>query len=63
MLHLEELAKEYQRDAIRRAEQRRQTEEALHSPTPSKSGSSISSNKLGHLLFVTGLKLIGWSEK
>lgn len=63
MIHLEELAKEYQRDAIRRAEQRRQIEEALNSSTPSQAGSPTRSGKLGHLLFVTGLKLIGWSEK
>ncbi|MCB0166572.1 MAG: hypothetical protein KDI79_20255 [Anaerolineae bacterium] len=63
MLHLEELAKEYQRDNIRRAEQRRQIDEALNSSTPAQSDSSTTSHKLGHLLFVTGLKLIGWSEK
>lgn len=63
MLHLEELAREYQRDALRRAEQHRQMEEALHSTTPTEPDSPRPSNKLGQLLFVTGLKLISWSGK
>lgn len=63
MLHLEELAREYQRETIRQAEQRRQLEEALHDSPASSSGSSSPSRKLGQLLFVSGLKLIGWSGK
>ncbi|MCB9099955.1 MAG: hypothetical protein H6632_10470 [Anaerolineales bacterium] len=63
MLHLEELAREYQRETIRQAEQRRQLEEAWRDSPASPSGSSSPSRKLGHLLFVSGLKLIGWTEK
>ncbi|MCB0208614.1 MAG: hypothetical protein KDJ52_04775 [Anaerolineae bacterium] len=63
MLHLEQLAREYEKDTLRKAEQRRQIEEALEQSAPASTTSKLPARKLGQLLVVSGLKLVGWHSK
>ncbi|MCB0193782.1 MAG: hypothetical protein KDJ65_17670 [Anaerolineae bacterium] len=63
MLHLEQLAREYEKDTIRKAEQRRQIEEALAQTTSSSPDFKTPTRKLKQLLVVSGLKLVGWHSK
>lgn len=58
MFHLVDLANEYQKDTIRRVEQRRLIEEALDN-TPAKSNSQDTSRTLRQALFIFGLKFVG----
>lgn len=57
MFHLVDLANEYQKDTIRRAEQRRLIEEAVGS-TSAKSASESTPRTLGHTLFGFGLRFV-----
>ena len=57
MFHLVDLANEYQKDTIRRAEQRHLIEEAVGN-TPAKSDSKSTPRTLGQTLFGFGLKFV-----